>query len=125
MRLTTVNANAYRRNLSHSERSINISMVEHTMITAQKLRRRSRAIRRPFFGYVDLKKKRVGYPSVMHFEGRLTSGLEEICDLFAPPFGALQFTSDEVESLCAKRSGSAPMLTSKSCKFGCQQGFWP
>jgi hypothetical protein len=24
-----------------------------------------------FFGYVDLKKKRVGYPSVMHFEGNL------------------------------------------------------
>jgi hypothetical protein len=60
----------------------------------------------------------------MHFEGHLASGLEEICDLFAefiqrtytndvwvpsdpgpehvpdnPPFGALQFTSDEVESV--------------------------
>jgi hypothetical protein len=72
----------------------------------------------------DLKKKRVDYPSVMHFESRLASGSEEICDLFAefiqrtytddiwvpfdlspkhvpddPPFGALQFTSDEVESI--------------------------
>jgi hypothetical protein len=88
------------------------------MKTAQKSRRRSRAIRRPFFGYADLKKKRVGYPSVMHFEGRLASGPEEICDLFAefiqqtytndvwvpsdlgpehvpdyPPFLALQFTN--------------------------------
>jgi hypothetical protein len=76
------------------------------------------------FGCVDLKKKCVGYPSVMHFEGRLASGPEEICDLFAkfiqrtytddvwvpsdtglehvpddPPFGALQFTSDKVESV--------------------------
>jgi hypothetical protein len=32
-----------------------------------------------FFGYVDLKKKRVGYPSVMHFEGRLASGPDDIC----------------------------------------------
>jgi hypothetical protein len=58
-------------------------MVEYTMITAQESRRRSRAIRRPFFGYLDLKKKRVGYPSVMHFEDRLASGPEEICDLCA------------------------------------------
>jgi hypothetical protein len=43
----------------------------------------SRAIRRPFFGYVDLKKKRVSYPSVMHFKVRLASGLEDIYELFA------------------------------------------
>jgi hypothetical protein len=36
-----------------------------------------------FFGYVDLKKKRVGYPLVMHFDGHLASGLDNICDLFA------------------------------------------
>jgi hypothetical protein len=30
-----------------------------------------------FFGYVDLKKKRVVYPSVMHFEGRLGSVPDE------------------------------------------------
>jgi hypothetical protein len=37
-----------------------------------------------FFGYVNLKKKRVGYPSVMHFEGRLASGPDDdICNLFA------------------------------------------
>jgi hypothetical protein len=76
-----------------------------------------------FFGYVDLKKKRVG-SSVMHFEGRLASGPDDICNLFAdfiqrtyaddvwvpsnpgtdlvqddPPFGALQFTVDEVKSV--------------------------
>jgi hypothetical protein len=48
IRLRNVNANAYGRNLSHSKRSISSSMVEHTMITAQESRRRSRAIRRPF-----------------------------------------------------------------------------
>jgi hypothetical protein len=57
-------------------------MVGHKMITAPESKRQSRAIRRPFFGYVDLKKKFVGYPSVMYFEVRLASGLEEICDLF-------------------------------------------
>jgi hypothetical protein len=30
---------------------------------------------KPFFGHVDLKKNRVCYPSVMHFEGHLASGL--------------------------------------------------
>jgi hypothetical protein len=36
------------------------------------------------FGYVDLKKKnRVGYPSIMHFEGRLASGSDDICNLYA------------------------------------------
>jgi hypothetical protein len=58
-------------------------MVEHTTITALRLKRRSKATRRPFFGYVDLKKKRVGNPSVMHFEGRLASGPDDICNLFA------------------------------------------
>jgi hypothetical protein len=43
----------YGRNLSHSERSISNRMVGQTMT---------------FFGYIDLKKKRVGYPSVMKFE---------------------------------------------------------
>jgi hypothetical protein len=61
-----------------------------------------------FFGYdVDLKKKRVSYPSVMHFEGHLSSTNdvwvpsdpvpEHVPD--DPPFGALQFTSDEVENV--------------------------
>jgi hypothetical protein len=35
-----------------------------------------------FFGYVNLKKKRVGYPLVMHFEGRLASGPDEMCIFF-------------------------------------------
>jgi hypothetical protein len=34
-----------------------------------------------FLRYVDLKKKRVGYPSVMDFEGHSGSGSQEICDL--------------------------------------------
>jgi hypothetical protein len=32
---------------------------------------------------VDLKKKLVGYPSVMHFESRLASSPDDICNLFA------------------------------------------
>jgi hypothetical protein len=52
-------------------------MVEHTMINAQKSWRRSTTIRGPFLDMLDLKKKRV-----IHFEGRLASGPEEICDLF-------------------------------------------
>jgi hypothetical protein len=36
-----------------------------------------------FLGYVDLKKKRAGYPSIMHFEGCLASGPDDICNLFA------------------------------------------
>jgi hypothetical protein len=36
-----------------------------------------------FFGYVDLKKMRIGYPSVMHFEGCLACGPDDICNLFA------------------------------------------
>jgi hypothetical protein len=35
-----------------------------------------------FFGYVDLKEKHVGYQSIMHFEGRLASGPDDICNLF-------------------------------------------
>jgi hypothetical protein len=36
-----------------------------------------------FLGYVDLKKKRFGYPSVMHLEDRLASGPDDICNFFA------------------------------------------
>jgi hypothetical protein len=36
-----------------------------------------------FFGCGDLKDKRVGYQSVMHFKGRLASGPDDICNLFA------------------------------------------
>jgi hypothetical protein len=32
---------------------------------------------------VNLKKKLVGYPSLMHFEGCLASGPDNICGLFA------------------------------------------
>jgi hypothetical protein len=71
-----------------------------------------------FFDYVDLKNKYVSYPSAMHFEGRLASGPDDICNLFAkfiqrtyaddvwlpldpgPDLvqnGALQFTVDELQ----------------------------
>jgi hypothetical protein len=71
---------------------------------------------------VDFKKKRVGYPSVMHLEGSLASDPDDICNLFVdciqhtyaddvrvpsdlgadllqddPPFSALQLTVDEVQ----------------------------
>jgi hypothetical protein len=100
-----------------------------------------------FFGYVDLKKKRVGYPSVIHLESRLASDPDDICNLFAdfiqrtyaddvcvpsdpgpdlvqddPPFGALQFTVDEVQSVLleldvGKGAGSdgIPPLILKNC----------
>jgi hypothetical protein len=45
-------------------------------------KKRLRPTLRIFFGYVDLKKKRVGYPSVINFEGQ--SGIRiriTICDL--------------------------------------------
>jgi hypothetical protein len=86
-----------------------------------------------FFGYVDLKKKRVGYPSVMHFEGRLASGPDDTCNVFAdfiqrtyaddvwglsdhgpdfvqdgPAFGALQFIVGEIQ-------GDIPPLILKNC----------
>jgi hypothetical protein len=88
------------------------------------LRRRLRPTLRVFFRYVNhvnLKKKRVGHPSVMNFEGQSGLGSQEICDLFArfmertyanepwgpsnpgpddvsdePPFESLQFTVLEV-----------------------------
>jgi hypothetical protein len=83
----------------------------------------------------------------MHFEGHLASGLEELCDLFAefiqraytedvwvpsdpgpehvlanPPFGALQFTSDEdgsvLQDLDVNKSSSPdyiPPIILKNC----------
>jgi hypothetical protein len=36
-----------------------------------------------FFGFVNLKKKRVGCTSVMHFKGRLAYDPDDICSLFA------------------------------------------
>jgi hypothetical protein len=81
------------------------------------LKRRLRQTLKKF----DLKKKRVGYPSVMSFEDQSGSESQEICDLFAgliertyankprvpsnpgpgdvcdePPFGSLQLTVLEV-----------------------------
>jgi hypothetical protein len=55
-------------------------MVGHTTITALGLKRRSKE---DLFWFVDLKKKRVGNPTVMHFDGRLAAGPDDICNLFA------------------------------------------
>jgi hypothetical protein len=80
---------------------------------------------------------------VMHFEGRLASGPIDICNLFAdfiqrtyagdawvpfdsgldnPPFGALQFTVDEVQSVLLELDASKgagpdgiPPLILKNC----------
>jgi hypothetical protein len=51
------------------------------MIIVLALRRRLRPTLRVFFMCVDIKKKRVGYPSVMYFESHPGSGSQEICDL--------------------------------------------
>jgi hypothetical protein len=75
----------------------------HKLITRLK-----RPTLRVFFRYVDLKKKRIGYPSVMNFEGQSGSGSQEIYanepwpwvsshpepDYVSdePPFVSLQFT---------------------------------
>jgi hypothetical protein len=53
------------------------------MIIVLALRKRLRPTLRVLFRYVDLEKKRLGYPSVMNFEGQSGSGSQEICDLFA------------------------------------------
>jgi hypothetical protein len=106
-----------------------------------------------FFGYQDLKKKRVGYPSVMHFEGRLASGHDDIYNPFADfiqrtyaddawvpsdpgpdlvqndsLFGALQFTVDEVQSVLLEQwCGSQCHTTSYSeelCICFCVSAFF-
>jgi hypothetical protein len=69
-------------------------MVGHTTITELGLKRRLKT-RRPF---LDLKSKRVGFPSVMHFEGRgkgagpagiLFLILKNCASVFARPFSLL------------------------------------
>jgi hypothetical protein len=62
------------------------------------LRRRLKPTLRVFFWYDDLKKKRVGYPSVLNFEWTYANkpwvpsdpGPDDVND--EPPFGSLQFT---------------------------------
>jgi hypothetical protein len=46
------------------------------LMTANGIEEAIKTDPKTFFGYVNLKKKRVGYPSVMHFDGRLASGPE-------------------------------------------------
>jgi hypothetical protein len=91
------------------------------MITAQESKRGSRTIRRPFFWICRLKEK-------AHFEGCLVSGLEDVWVPSDPgpehvpddpPFGALQFTSDEVESVLQDldvNKGSGPGLCTLLCR---------
>jgi hypothetical protein len=84
---------------------------------------------------MDLKKKRVGHPSVMNFEGQSESGAKDICDLFVDfiertyvwipsdpgpdfvteqlPFGSLQFIITIVESVLLDlhdSKGPSPMV---------------
>jgi hypothetical protein len=80
------------------------------------LNRGIRSDPKTFFGYVDLKKKRVGYPSVIHHKGRLAPGPDFIQRTYTddawvpsdpgpdlvqddPPLGALQFAVNEVQSV--------------------------
>jgi hypothetical protein len=65
-------ANVYEKNLSHSD-----YQPQHSRAYDDYHARIEDAIKsdpKTFFGNEDLKKKRVGYPAVMHFEGRLASG---------------------------------------------------
>jgi hypothetical protein len=59
-------------------------MVLFMTIIVLALRRRLRPTLRVFFEYAGLKKKRVGYPSVMNFEGQSRSGSQkhgtDICE---------------------------------------------
>jgi hypothetical protein len=48
-----------------------------------RLEKASKSGPKTLFGYMELKNKCVGNPSVMHFEGSLTSGSDDICNLFA------------------------------------------
>jgi hypothetical protein len=53
-----------------------------TMIIVLVSRQLSKLTQEVFYGYVDLKKKRVGYPSVISFEDGSASGSQEARDLF-------------------------------------------
>jgi hypothetical protein len=57
-------------------------MVEQTMIP-RKIRGGDQEQSEDFFWICRLKEKARWLPSVMHFEGRLASGPEEICNMFA------------------------------------------
>jgi hypothetical protein len=95
---------------------------------------------RVFFSYVDLNKKRVGYPSVVHFDGRLASGPDDICDLFADfiqqtyadllqddsPCGVLQFTVGWIQSVLLEldvSKGAGPDSISPHILKNCASAF--
>jgi hypothetical protein len=138
MRLTTVNANAYAgRNLSHSERSISSSMLSIRWLP-RKNRGGDQERSEDLFWICRLKEKARWLP--ISFEGRLTSGPEEICDLFAEfiqqtcaddvwvpsDSGALQFTSDEVVSVLQDldvNKGSGPDGISPIILKNCASAF--
>jgi hypothetical protein len=86
-----------------------------------------------FFGYADLKKKRVGYPLVMHFEGRLASGprksvicLRNLYNEHIPIMSGYllivaQNTCRMIHLLA--HFNSLQMRIERFAGFGCQQGF--
>jgi hypothetical protein len=74
-----VNANTYGGNFFNSEKSISECTVTTYDDYCVGIEEAIKSDPRAFFGFVDLKKNGVGYPSVLHFEGRLASGFEDIC----------------------------------------------
>jgi hypothetical protein len=58
----TVNANSCEGNFFHSDKSISLWMADDYLVGIEEVIKRDP---KTFCGYVDLKKKRVGYPSVM------------------------------------------------------------
>jgi hypothetical protein len=107
-----------------------------TVIIVLTSRRPSKLTQEVFFGYVDLKKKRAGYPSVMSFEDRSASGSQrsDVDDSWVPlslgpnlvndetSFGLLQFAVLEVENALLELESSkdpgpdgVPPLIQKNC----------
>jgi hypothetical protein len=124
----TVNVNSCR-GISFTQRRLSWSVIKGDQKRPENL-----------FWFRGFEEKRVGYQSVMLFEGCLASGPDDIYNLFAdfiqrtyadlgpdlvqndPPFGALQFTVDEVQSVLlelgfSKSAGpdGIPPLILKNC----------
>jgi hypothetical protein len=106
------------RNFSHSERNISNNMVEHTMITTQELRKWSRVIRIRFLDMKTSKKARWLPTSYAFWKSFGLWPRRNVWSVWVPSdpspehvpdnssFGALQFTSDEVERGCGMWLGS-------------------
>jgi hypothetical protein len=70
----TVNANTCEHQLMHGRAWDNYRVGIEEAIKSEP---------KTFFGYVDLKKKRVCYSSAIHFKDHLASGPDDICILLA------------------------------------------